>query len=187
MKQLFVILGLIITLTGCGSAAIAPINPTPTPHTTGGVADKSGSQPGLYFEYPAEWELLEADSTGLLVYSVKDAGLRLTNPGLVAGEVVVQVSATPRVRVESDIANYTVSLAEMTGVEHSGVQLVTVNGFEGYQIIGERATFSVIVTVTEQFGQLVEVIAYTNPTEAEAQRPVIDSIINSAIWKLPTE
>lgn len=189
MKQVFLLLGLLLVLVGCGSNATQPTTPTPeSPLETSGSVDKSGEQPGLYFAYPAGWELLETDPRGLMVYSVKDAGLRLYEPGLQAGEIVVQVSATPRGRVESDLASYAVSLAEMTRTEHSEPHPITINGFEGYQITGvHQDRFAVVITVTEQFGELIEVIAYTSPSESETQRPVIDAIIESAIWKVPTE
>lgn len=190
MKPHFVLfLALALTLMGCGSAATQPASPSPTPQATlsSGVVDKSGVGAGLYFTYPVGWEVLEADPRGMVIYSVKDAGLRLFNPGLQAGEVVVQVSATPRMRVEADLTSYITSLGMLTQAEFGEPQPITINGFNGYQLQGEYEAFSVIITITEQNTELIEVIAYTNPAEASQYRPIIDSIINSAIWKLPTE
>lgn len=181
-------LALALTLMGCGSAATQP-STTPPPQATlsSGIVDKSGVGAGLYFTYPAGWEVLEADPRGMVIYSVKDAGLRLFNPGLQAGEVVVQVSATPRMRVEADLVSYIISLGQLTQAELGEPQAVTINGFNGYQLQGEYEAFNVLITVTEQNTELIEVIAYTNPSEANDYRPIIESIINSAIWKLPTE
>ncbi len=186
MKRLFLFVVLAIALVGCGSVATQS-TPIPDADSALQTVDKSGNQPGLSFTYPTGWELLEADMRGLMVYSVPDAGLRLYSPGLTAGEVVIQVSATPRARVESDLASYAISLVEMTDSTHQDPQPVTINGFEGYQAVGERDEFTILVTVTEQYGEIVEVVAYTTPDEAETHRPMIDALIESAIWKLPTE
>ncbi len=183
---------LLLTLTGCGTLATQPtaVSPDSTPETHSAdtvLVDKSGTAPGLSFSHPAGWELLEADPQSLMLYSAEDAGLRLFNIGLQPSEVVVQVSATPRNRVENDLMNYAVSLASSTTATFGEPQPVTLNGFEGYQLTGGTDLFYVVVTVTQQFDQFVEVIAYTRPDEADQHRPQIDSILNSAIWKLPTE
>lgn len=183
---------LLLTLTGCGSLATQPtaVSPDSTPEAHSAetvLVDKSGAAPGLAFSHPAGWELLEADPQSLMVYSAEDAGLRLFNVGLQPGEVVVQVSATPRNRVENDLMNYAASLANSTTGTFGEPQAVTLNGFEGYQLIGGTDLFTAVVTVTQQFDQFIEVIAYTRPDEADQHRPQIDAIIDSAIWKLPTE
>jgi len=187
MRHLLLALTLAFALVGCGTAATQPTAAPAAADISAGVVDKSGAQPGLFFTYPAGWQLEEADTRALFVYSAPDAGLRLFSPGLQVGEVVVQVSATPRSRVESDLANYAISLVETTGTTHQEPQPITVNGFEGYQVSGERPEFIMTVTVTEQQGEIVEVISYVHPADADAQRPVIDAILNSAIWKVPTE
>jgi hypothetical protein len=179
---------------------VAPtIQPELTPETTAEASSvvweryvqSDVTAPGWVFQHPAGWEVVDLDGRNIFLYSTPGAGERLFVNGLQPGELVFQFSLNPAVNGDETPTAHLTALSEgLREAALGDIESVTIAGLDGVQRRGTIDALGLTVVASSRpfFGrQFIDIIAYSRTDEFERNLALMNAVIETVRYVLPTE
>jgi hypothetical protein len=173
--------------------------PEVTPETTAEASSveweryvqSDATTPGWAFQHPAGWEVVDLDGRNIFLYSTSGAGERLFVNGLQPGELVFQISMNPAANGdETPTAHLTVLSEQIRDAALGDVEPVTIAGLDGVRRRGTIDALGLTVVASSRpfaGGQFIDIIAYSRTDEFERNLSLMNAVIETVRYVLPTE
>lgn len=206
----FVLLVTAVVCAACGGQANPEVTPEitrPAPEVTPETTAEATAEvmslewqtfvqspptaPGWVFQHPAGWEIIEVNNVNVFLYSAPGIGERLFTDGLQPGQLVFQFSLNPAAEggqtAQDHLTRLTSAIRTATYGDPEPVSIAGLDGVQQRVFIESPALTALAITRELLPGRFIDIIAYSRADEVDANRPTIDTVIESVRYSLATE